>query len=120
MFLSFIKKKKNILECGVQTYLPWLWVGYRLQIERQELWRDSTWGSKGAEPFSTSGQGPGTMVGRWAGWHMATTATTAGLQHHPSQAVRSAVCVHCCRGWEGSSRETGQAHDYSVAVSYKA
>lgn len=36
-------------------------------------------GSKGAEPFSTSGQGLGTMVGRWASWHM---ATMAGLQHH--------------------------------------
>lgn len=42
--------------------------------------------------------------------------------HHgcPSQAVRSAVCILRCRGWEGSSRETGQAHDYSVVVSYKA
>lgn len=37
-------------------------------------------GSKGAEPFSTSGQGLGTMVGRWASWHM---TTMAGLQHHP-------------------------------------
>lgn len=116
MFLSFIKKKNHF---GVWcTDIPPLALG-RIQAPDRKtgVVEGQYWGSKGAEPFSTSGQGPGTMVGRWAGWHM---ATTAGLQHHPSQAVRSAVCVHCCRGWEGSSRETGQAHDYSVAVSYKA
>ena len=47
-------------------------------------------------------------------------ATMAGPQHHPSQAVRSAACILRFRGWEGSSRETGQAHDYSVVVNHKA
>ena len=47
-------------------------------------------------------------------------ATMAGPQHHPSQAVRSAACILRFKGWEGSSRKTGQAHDYSVVVNHKA
>lgn len=103
-----------------RTYLPWLWVGTQAPGRKTGVVKGHASGSKGAEPFSTSGQGLGTMVGRWASWHM---TTMAGLQHHPHPhpgAVTGLLSASTATGLGGVIQETGQAHDYSVVVNYKA
>ena len=69
-FPLFKKKKKK--HFGVWcTSIPSMALGRTQAPDRKTgVVKGHASGSKGAESFSTSGQGSGTTVGRWASWHM--------------------------------------------------